>query len=401
MLTSSFPNGPGDETCGYIRDFARSLADEFAVEVLAPRDQQSVAWPVDSFTLARSRSIVPGRFDPLQATADFNRLHAGGVAAKMGAAISLASYWKAALRRAHSADVVVSHWMMPCGLVGASLQRLLGRPHLMIEHSGALHLLAGMRGGSNLARFIVNGSARVVTVSRDLQRKLIALCPAAETKSDVIPMGICLDAEAKAAPCRDKRTKTILFIGRLTEVKGVDVLLRAMRAVADAQVVIAGAGPQRAKLEALAQRLKVNARFLGQVEAARRDQLFAACDAVVISSRVLAGGRTEGMPVVCLEAMAAGRAVIASRTGGLAELIVDGHNGLLVEPDDPVRLAERIGLVLRDAGCRQSLEQNARRTALEYSWARVGARYSELIKDCLRNDVITTNQYLGAGRAAC
>src|SRR6185503_1943956 len=97
MLTSSFPNGPGDETCGYIRDFARSLADDFAVEVLAPRDQQAVTWPVDSFTLARSRSILPERFDPFQATADFNRLQTGGVIVKMAAAISFASYCRAAM----------------------------------------------------------------------------------------------------------------------------------------------------------------------------------------------------------------------------------------------------------------------------------------------------------------
>jgi colanic acid/amylovoran biosynthesis glycosyltransferase len=433
MLTSSFPNSPGNETCGYIRDFARRLATDFNVNVLAPRDSQSIAWPDDSFTLVRSRSLLPERFDPFQATADFNCLRTGSVSLKFAAAVSFASYCSEAMRLARYADVIVSHWMMPCGLAGALIHRLLGKPHIVIEHSGALHTLAQMRSGRRLARFIVNGSNRIVTVSRDLQHKLIALCPNAKDKADVIPMGIHADTDLmKANPpscrgghrslpqtendllmesrvpqsradteARPYMEKTILFIGRLTEVKGVDVLLRAVQGIEGVQVLIAGDGDRRTMLEPLAQQPGINVRFLGQIEAGRRDELLAACDMVVIPSRVLAGGRTEGMPVVALEAMAAGRAVIASRTGGLGELITDGHNGLLVDPGDARQLAERIHLVLSDATRREHLEQNARRTAIEYSWTRIGARYSELIKDCLRNDAITTDQHVGAGSAAC
>jgi colanic acid/amylovoran biosynthesis glycosyltransferase len=121
---------------------------------------------------------------------------------------------------------------------------------------------------------------------------------------------------------------TILFIDRLTEVKGVDVLVRAMLRIGSARLVVAGDGDQRRALEALARKLSIDAVFLGQVDASERDQLLAQSKVVVVPSRVLQSGRTEGTPVVCLEAMAAGRPVIAARVGGLAEIIVDGHNGL-------------------------------------------------------------------------
>jgi hypothetical protein len=75
--------------------------------------------------------------------------------------------------------------MLPSGLVGALINRLLGKPHVVVEHSGALHLLARMRGGKQIARFVISGADRVVTVSSDLKRKLSALYPNASTKIEI------------------------------------------------------------------------------------------------------------------------------------------------------------------------------------------------------------------------
>src|SRR6266550_4546369 len=74
LLTSSFPSSPDDETCGYVRDFSRSLAAEFNVTVLAPPDRRAVRWPSDSFKLIRSRSVLPFLRDPFQAGDDLNDL---------------------------------------------------------------------------------------------------------------------------------------------------------------------------------------------------------------------------------------------------------------------------------------------------------------------------------------
>jgi glycosyltransferase involved in cell wall biosynthesis len=110
---------------------------------------------------------------------------------------------------------------------------------------------------------------------------------------------------------------------------------------------------------------------------------------VVIPSRALPNGRTEGTPVVCLEAMAAGRAVIASRVGGLAEAIVDGQNGLLFEPGDHRLLRHKLLLVLGNAELQHKLAENARRSAAAYDWKRIRARYGTIIDSVLRkNDAI-------------
>jgi glycosyltransferase involved in cell wall biosynthesis len=95
------------------------------------------------------------------------------------------------------------------------------------------------------------------------------------------------------------------------------------------------------------------------------------------------------MPVVCLEAMAAGRVVIASRVGGLAEVIVDGENGLLFEQSDHRMLREKLCLALTDDTRRQKISENAHRSAAAYDWTRIGSRYSEVLKEALReNDAI-------------
>ena len=389
-MTSSFPARAGDETCGYIRDFARSVSTDFNVKVLAPADRNAEAWPEDIFSLARSSSWLPERADPFQASADFNSLRSQKLSVKVASVISLASFFKDAIKLASRADVICSHWLVPSGLIGALLSRVLNKPHIAIEHSGALHLLAGMRGGARPARFITGGCHRVVTVSEDLKRKLLALCPDAIGKVEVIPMGV-QQCEA-AEDTRSESEKTILFIGRLTEIKGVDVLLKAMREIYGAQLLIAGEGEQRNRLERLAQSLSVNAKFLGQIDATSRDRLLSSCAAMVIPSRVLADGRTEGTPVVCLEAMAAGLPVVASGVGGLAEVIVDGHNGLLFESGNHAMLAEKLKLVSSDAALRRKIARNARMTALDYSWPRIGARFSEIIKGTLANDSTNYDQ---------
>lgn len=401
ILTSSFPRGSNDETCGYVRQLAHRLTSDFEVTVLAPADGRAEAISGEPYKLMRSSSLLPDRLNPFQSATDLNGLREASLPVKLAGAIALLGFLAKALRLARQTEVICSHWLLPSGLIGALLSAVLRKPHIAVEHSGALHLLMNRRGGRWISRFIVAHSRRVIVVSQDLRRKLIALCPDAIRKSRVIPMGV--DARAEWFDSHDLQQQNepfILFIGRLIKIKGVDLLLEAMCEIGGARLIIAGDGPERKSLEALAAGLMVDAEFLGKVNAAMRDALLAACAVVVIPSRSLAG-RTEGMPVVCLEAMAAGCAVIAARAGGLAEIIHDQHNGLLFEPDDAGMLAEKLRLLLNDAARRTRLGQNARRTATDYGWPQVAASYARLIKDSLDDHAIDKDRNAKPERAAC
>jgi glycosyltransferase involved in cell wall biosynthesis len=393
VLTSSFPSAPADETCGYVRDFARALSCEFDVRVLAPSDGRPREWPEDTFSLVRSSSWLPGRFDPFRATADFNELLSESLWVKGASAISLAAFFNDAIKHALRADAICSHWLAPCGLMGASISRLTGKPHIAIEHSGALHMLARVRGGRRLARFIARGSRRIVTVSEDLREKLIRLCPEAAGKAEVIPMGVGATGARQAHSLRPRRVaapggrddsgrmRTVLFIGRLSKIKGVDVLIRAMEGVENVRLLVAGDGEQGRELKEMSRRFSINARFLGQVGAGKRDELLSSCDVAVIPSLVMPCGRTEGTPVVCFEAMAAGLPVIASRAGGLAEIISDGENGLLFDAGDHRSLRGKLMLVLGDAALWGRLSHAGLNSAGGYHWSRIGERFCEVIKE--------------------
>lgn len=413
ILTSSFPSSPGDESCGYIRDFARRLSEDFDVEVLAPPDTRAIEWVADVFKLTRSRSALPFGLDPFQAGGDLNHLASGSFLSKLCALPSLLCFFVRAFAMALRADAVCSHWLIPSGLVGALVSRFLGKPHIVVEHSGSLHLLARSRAGKTIARFITANSDRVVVVSADLKRKLVAMCPDAEDKVKVIPMGITaagatgFDTTANSCVHRvitasgrspSKVGRMILFIGRLTEIKGLDVLLTAMDGLDNLHLIVAGDGEERVELETLARDLSVSVTFVGRVGAVERDALLSSCDAVVIPSRVLAGGRTEGTPVVCLEALAARCVVVASRTGGLVDVIVDGGNGLLFEPGDHQMLREKLLAAVGDNSLRRALSEGARRTAAAYDWSRIGPQFSEIAMSVLNNDEFC-NRRIEAGGA--
>ena len=195
----------------------------------------------------------------------------------------------------------------------------------------------------------------------------------------------------------DSESRTILFIGRLTEIKGLDLLLTAMKGMKDVRLIVAGEGDARPALERLARELSVNATFVGQVGAWEKAQLLSSSDAFVIPSRVLADGRTEGTPVVCLEALAGGCVVVAAKAGGIADVIVDGQNGLLFEPGDHQMLREKLTRALNENHLRQILSENARRSGECYGWSRIGPQFARLISNVSLKNGQHTNKRIQSG----
>ncbi len=148
-------------------------------------------------------------------------------------------------------------------------------------------------------------------------------------------------------------------VGRLTEQKGYDLLVRALPGMPDATLVLVGDGPQRGALEDLAARLGVadRLRITGWTADPRRH--LPAFDVFALPSR------WEGMPLGILEAMHAGLAVVASDVGSIAEAVSDGETGLLVAPDDAEALRESLAGLLADPRRRAQMGERGRLVAME------------------------------------
>jgi glycogen(starch) synthase len=176
----------------------------------------------------------------------------------------------------------------------------------------------------------------------------------------------------------------VLAIGRLVRQKGFDVLLHAwaQAQVRSCDLVLAGEGPERSSLEQLAKELNLtNVRFFGRADRPSVISLFQTCSFFVLPSR------QEPLGIVNLEAMAAGKAVIASRTGGVVELVEDGVNGILVTPEDPGSLAKAITALIADPLLCAKLGYCGRSRATAFDWSRIAEQYVSIYLSLIKTSV--------------
>jgi glycosyltransferase involved in cell wall biosynthesis len=160
----------------------------------------------------------------------------------------------------------------------------------------------------------------------------------------------------------------VLSIGRIVPQEVFDTLLRAWAMISDpnARLIIAGDGPELENLEELARDLNIReaTEFLGPADRETVPRLFAGATAVVVPS--LAG---EGLRLVSIEAMASGRPLVVTRSGGVAEAVPDGENGLIVERGDQQSIARALQRILNDGELAASLG----RAAQQRAWPSIGS----------------------------
>ncbi len=260
----------------------------------------------------------------------------------------LASFVRAARRV--DADLLHAHWL-PAGWVAERS----GKPYVVQVWGTDVELA---RRAPWLARRVLQRARLVIAASNDLAERARAL-GAREVR--VIPSGVELPERVgtEAEPAE------VLYAGRLSAEKGV---LELLDAAAGLNLVVAGDGPLRDRIPFAR----------GFVPHDELQQLYARAAVVACPSR------REGFGVACLEAMAHGRPVVATRVGGLLDLVVDGETGIVVPPRDPAALRSALERLLADPDLRRKLGSAGReRARTHFSWERVTdatlAAYAEAI----------------------
>ena len=173
---------------------------------------------------------------------------------------------------------------------------------------------------------------------------------------------------------------TIVFAGRLTAQKSLTVALNALARADGVSFLVVGEGDERAALQRCATEAGVaeRVRFFGAQPRERVLELLAAADAMVLSSS------WENFPHTVVEALAVGTPVIATDTGGVAEVVRDGENGLLVPPAEPDALGEAICRFFADEHLRARLTSAATTSVADYRPERVFGRLEELLREVTR-----------------
>jgi starch synthase len=301
-----------------------------------------------------------------------------------------------------SADLVHSHtWY--ANLAGHLAALLYDVPHIVTTHSleplrpwKAEQLGGGYALSSWCERVAVESAAAVVAVSEGMRADVMAAYPAVSPERvRVIRNGIDTTEYAPDPGTDvidrfgiDPARPTVVFVGRITRQKGLPVLLRAAGALdPGTQLVIAAGQPDTPELAAAVTTLveQLQAARSGVIwlsgMLAKREVIQLLSHATVFACPSL----YEPLGIVNLEAMACGTAVVASRVGGIPEVVADGETGLLVPPGDPVALADALNTVVRDTGRAAAMGQQGRKRAIaEFGWQAIAAQTVALYAEFAR-----------------
>ena len=371
LISSSYDPYPGGVE-EHTRNVARELrARGHAVEVwTVDRGEQLGTRTVDGITVHYLPTPLPSA--SLRGVLSFAR-----------AAVPAWSAWRRVLR-GFRPDVLHVQCFGPNGVYAWALQRTTGIPLVLSSHGETFmdendvfnhsRLLSGTLVRALRSADAVTGCSGMVL---DDLRERFRL-----SGGVVVPNGVDLDEPARVGVGPDAEGITadgpvVLAIGRAVRVKGFDLLLRAFAKAnrpAGTSLVIGGDGPELPGLKILADELGVggSVSFTGRLDRTQVVRTMAAADLIVVPSRI------EAFGIVILEAWRSGTALLATDCGGPRDLIRDGHNGRLIDPQDETRFAAVLTELLADATQRQRLADEGLRSVQNFSWEHTARAYEDV-----------------------
>lgn len=265
-----------------------------------------------------------------------------------------------------------AHFASESAVIAMYLSESLEVPFTFTTHAWDLYSGANTAAWSvkrQLLQKLCEEAAGIVSISNYNREFLIMNIGVNPDKITVIHCGIDPNDFKRTTPYM--ASKQILCVARLVEKKGVKYLIEAMSYLVkkhlDAKLNIVGTGPEEETLKKLASDLKVKDKiqFLGDVTDATLRNLYERSSIFVLPCVIAQDGDRDGIPVALMEAMSMELPVISTPISGIPELISDEENGLLVEPKNPVALAEAIDKLLEEPETCKRLGKQGRMTILE------------------------------------
>ena len=396
VVTSTFPRWPNDTDPPFVFELSKRLTDVFEVTIHTPHYKGAlVRETMDGLRVHRFRYCF----------AQFETLAGGqGIVPKLRRNkcyylllpfFLIAQFFSLLLLVASiRPDVIHAHWLIPQGLMAVLVKRIFGIPVVVTAHGADVF---GLRQTPFIwvKKYIVNSSDRIVTVSRSLARILFE-----DTRSNVEPAVISMGVDAslfsphkKTNDIREKfniHGPFLLFVGRLTEKKGVRYLIGSMTKVVvevpEAKLLIVGHGELERELKEQVKQLNLQDAicFAGGVPYDQLPPYYASADVFIGPSIQVAGGDTEGFGLTFVEASMSGCLVIGTKTGGIEDIIDDGRTGFLVFPKNSLMLAEKILYIINNINDFFWIKDNGRFDGIKkYDWPVIVNDYLKLFKNLI------------------
>jgi len=384
IMTSTFPRWQGDTDPPFVLELARRLIDFCDIVVLCPHAAATKTREIVAGIRVKRFRYFFSRYETLA--------YGGGILNRFRQSrfyyclvpFFLAGELAATIRCLISdrPDIINAHWLIPQGLIAVLAKTVTGSkaPLVCTLHGGDIF---GLKGSvlAALKSFVLKKCAAVNVVSNAMAETVTeyGIDP---RRINVIPMGV--DLINSFTPDESAKTpKSLLFVGRFAEKKGLIYLIDALPAVLDkhpdARLTIVGHGPLEGAVKNRIAALGIQhaVTIAGAVENTKLPKIYQSCKIVVFPSIVDDSGDTEGFGLVMVEAMGCGCAVIASDLPVIHDTVIDGQTGLLSPQKNSPMLAEKIICLLDHPEQCQKLALQARHYVLErYDWITTSKKYA-------------------------
>jgi glycosyltransferase involved in cell wall biosynthesis len=392
-ISSTFPRWKGDSTPRFVYDLSNRIAHIYRTIVLVPHHKKALKnEKIGKLEVKRFMYFKPESMQKL--------CYGGGMIPNIKSSflartevpfLILSEFFVSyKIIKNEQIGMVHAHWMLPQGLVAAFLKKIFKIPVLITLHGSDLFALnSGL--SKLLQKFVVKNADSITVNSVATKNELVRRFPNYPSKIKIIPMGVDTEVFKKRnvkKPKKYSKNKILLFVGRLSEQKGLQYLIDAMPDIIKQDdkvrllVIGEGAYGKTLKEKLHENNLEKYVEFLGSLNSKEISKYYNMADIFVMPSLSTKTG-TEALGLSLLEAMACGCTVVGTNVGGIPFILKNNQNGILVKQKDKKELSNSIIKLLKN----KSIKLGNKATISvkrNYSWDKVTKDFLKIYKDILK-----------------
>ena len=386
VTCSTFPRWKNDTIPSFVYELSRRLTDNYNIVILTPHAKGSKTFEKwNGMKIYRYRYFF-NHFETLADDAILPKLKKNPLLYIQLICLIIAQFFATKkIIKKEKVDKIQAHWILPQGFIASIIHRYYDIPYHIVSHGGDIFGAKGML-FLHFKKIALKNCRRASAVSNAIKKEIQRICPTCTT--DVIPMGI---DTVKFTPGKsnediknnlDIKGDMLLFVGRLSEKKGLEYLIKAMPTVLvkfpKSKLIVIGSGEEETKLKSLVDALNLskNIILLGAVTNKNLAKYYSAADIFIGPSIQTKSGDMEGFGLVFAEAMASGTLAIATDLPAIKDIIQDGTTGIIVKQKSITDLSNKIINILKNKKESKKISDNGLKFIRNnFDWKIIAKRY--------------------------
>ncbi|MDD3284537.1 MAG: glycosyltransferase [Patescibacteria group bacterium] len=391
ITTSTFPKWEMDTTPPFVYELSKRLVDDFQIFILAPYSTGSKKYEkIDGMDIYRYKYWFNSK----------NNLSDGAILPNLKKnklfylqiPFFLLFQFLAIKKivKKEKINTIHAHWIIPQGFVAVLYKKIINKNIKILCTSHGADIF-GLQKFNFLKKWILNNCTRLTVVSNAIKNEALKI--GSKINTEVLPMGVDLDIFNPKNYSEEIKSKYningsfLLFVGRLSEKKGIKYLIEAMPRIIEkfptTKLLIIGNGEEKNKLEKLSKTLNLenNIIFTGAIHNLELPKYYATADIFIGPSIITKNGDREGLPVTYMEAMASGSVLIGTNLDGNYDILDHEKTGIMIKQHNSVEISKYVIELLDNKDYREKLIKNSiLKIENNYNWKIISKKYKELLK---------------------